>query len=307
MNKQAVLEHYGVLPSTMLSSGMEADVYAYEVNKVLKIYNGTTSVQKIEILKTFYDLLDNDVIPYALPKIYSYSQEGQIVVTIEKRLQGKPLSSVLHVVNEYQLEQIMGKYLEALFALQKMTTLDGFDRFKLFDDENISQRLLGDWHSFLMRYLEHKCAGVSKCLENDVIRYEIKLEKLRSILTEPYLGKYALIHGDFFPGNLLIDETHQVTALLDFGLFTMYGDPLFDLATGWVFFDMYDELKANIRERLLMILLKELGESALGKLHLYVLLYSIFSANQYAPECDDGHYAWCVRNLNDETYWYSIG
>jgi len=39
--------------------------------------------------------------------------------------------------------------------------------------------------------------------------------------------------------------------MLDFGLFTMNGDFLFDIATGRVFFDMYDELKAHICERYL--------------------------------------------------------
>ncbi len=29
-----------------------------------------------------------------------------------------------------------------------------------------------------------------------------------------------------------------------------YGDPRYDLATGWVFFDLYDELKRNVRARL---------------------------------------------------------
>ena len=44
-----------------------------------------------------------------------------------------------------------------------------------------------------------------------------------------------LMHGGFTPGNLLIDVRRQIAALLDFGLLIMYGDPLFDLATGWVF------------------------------------------------------------------------
>lgn len=86
----------------------------------------------------------------------------------------------------------------------------------------------------------------------------------------------------------------------------MYGDPLFDLATGWVFFDMYNEFKANLRERYLSIILETLGKNICGKLHRYVLFYSIISANTYSPTCADGHYQWCVANLNNQEYWNNI-
>jgi hypothetical protein len=94
--------------------------------------------------------------------------------------------------------------------------------------------------------------------------------------------------------------------VLYFGLLTIYGDYLFDLATGWVFFDMYDELKAQVCDRYLAILLDRLGEQVRGKLYRYVLLYSILSANTYAADCTDGHYHWCVANLRNEIYWQAI-
>ncbi|MDQ0899142.1 MULTISPECIES: hypothetical protein [unclassified Paenibacillus] len=59
---------------------------------------------------------------------------------------------------------------------------------------------------------------------------------------------------------LLINEESKITGLNNFGLMTMYGDYLFDVATGWVLFDMYDELKANILERYLNLIINTLGE-----------------------------------------------
>ena len=125
-------------------------------------------------------------------------------------------------------------------------------------------------------------------------------------MNQPYDGAYTLIHGDIFPDNVLVAPDGRPLALLDFGLFTMYGDPLFDAATAWVFFDMYDELEANIRGRLLPFFLNLLGTEAVGKLYRYVLLYSLLSANTYATDCSDGHYRWCVANLNTEAYWKRI-
>ena len=100
-----------------------------------------------------------------------------------------------------------------------------------------------------------------------------------------------------------MDEKYQITALLDFGLLTMYGDSLFDIATGWVLFDMYDELQANLRERYLAVVLETLGSHVREKMYLYMLFYSVLSANTYSSTCADGHYQWCVDNLNNQEYW----
>jgi hypothetical protein len=52
--------------------------------------------------------------------------------------------------------------------------------------------------------------------------------------------------------------------------------------------------------------LARLGEQLRGVLYQYVLLYSILSANTYSRTCDDGHYRWCVANLNDVCYWSAL-
>lgn len=176
----------------------------------------------------------------------------------------------------------------------------------MFDRNGISSRGSGDWHQFLTRSLVHKLPQVNTYLIRDVPLFMEKMQRLYAILDQPSRGDYRLIHGDFFPGNLLINEEYHIAALFDFGLMTMYGDYLFEIATGWVFFDMYDELKAQVRERYLALLLDRLGEHVSGKLYRYVLIYSILSANTYSPDCSDGHYQWCVANLRNQHYWNAI-
>jgi thiamine kinase-like enzyme len=216
------------------------------------------------------------------------------------------MSAMLPTLAANQLDVVMQRYLTASLALSQIQVPPAFDRYKLFDPDGISQRANGDWHQFLSRYLTDKLAQVRVYLDRDVPQFARKLEHLYTILDQPYQGDYQLIHGDFFPGNLLVDDEHQITALLDFGLFTMYGETLFDLATGWVFFDMYDELEVNAHERYLAMLLDRLGEDVRGKLYRYVLLYSILSANTYSPDCSDGHYRWCVDHLSNQHYWDAV-
>jgi hypothetical protein len=301
-----ILQKYHISPGARLNSGMEAEVYACGPDAVLKLYARTTCLADLQILRDFYDSLDRQLVPYALPRIHTIAQEGPFLVTVEQRLAGRRLSVLLPTLPPGQLEAIMQRYLTAALAVSRIQAPPAWDRYKLFDPDHVSYRVDGDWHQFLARYLTHKLAEVGPCLGRDVPHFAAHVRRLYALLDQPYRGGYRLVHGDFFPGNLLVDDAYHVTALLDFGLLTMYGDYLFDLATGWVFFDMYDELKAQARDRYLAVILDRLGEAVRPKLYRYVLIYSILSANTYSAGCDDGHYQWCVANLSHPHYWRAI-
>ncbi|MDP9317294.1 MAG: aminoglycoside phosphotransferase family protein [Chloroflexota bacterium] len=301
-----ILQKYEVSPTAWLGAGMEAEVYVYGARAVLKLYAGTTNLMHLTTLQHFYASVDRHHVPYALPRINAVVQEDACVVSIEQRLYGTPLSDVLASRSAQQLDQIMQHYLRAACALSAIQAPASLDRYKLFDPDHISQRTHGDWHQFLDRYLMLKLAQVTPYLSRDVSHLATKVQHLRAILAQPYRGDYCLIHGDFFPGNLLVNYEDQITALLDFGMLTMYGDYLFDIATSWVFFDMYDDLKVNARERYLSLILNTLGEDVRGILYQYVLMYSILSANTYSVTCTDGHYRWCIANLNNDEYWKAI-
>jgi Ser/Thr protein kinase RdoA (MazF antagonist) len=304
--RERILRKYGVSPEARLSGGMEAEVYACGPDAVLKLYPGTASLDEMRILQAFYASLERERVPFALPRIHTVAQEEGWLVTVEQRLAGTRMSALLPALSAGELEAMMGRYLDAALAVSNLSPPPGFDRYKLLDAEGVSRRAEGDWHRFLARYLALKLGEVGRCLEHDVPQFADRVRALQAVLDRPYRGDRRLVHGDFFPGNLLVDGDGCVTALLDFGLMTMYGDYLFDVATGWVFFDMYDELEVGARARYLALLLDRLGEGVRGVLYRYVLVYSILSANTYSPACADGHYRWCVANLSNAQYWEAI-
>lgn len=306
MTKALLLQKWGISGTDYLGHGMEAEVYSYGKDQVFKLYAGTLAIADLYTLQDFYVGLIRPKTGYALPKIKIITQVDDYLVTIEKRLIGTPLSTYLPTLTTTQLDAVMHRYLTATLALSEIQTKSAVTRYKLFDPTQISLRVAGDWHQFLSRYLEQKSPSVTPYLSRDVAQFEHKLQQLYALLAQPYHGAIQLIHGDIYPGNLLVDADLKITALFDFGLLTMYGDYLFDVATSWVFFDMYDQLQANLRARYLAIVLDRLGATIRGKLYRYMLIYSVISADTYSATCDDGHYQWCVANLNNSHYWQMI-
>jgi len=90
-----ILQRYGVAPDARLRSGMEAEVYAYGADAVLKLYPGTGSLADLMSLRDFYAGLERQHMPYALLRIRTVAQEAGMLITVEQRLAGTPLSTLL--------------------------------------------------------------------------------------------------------------------------------------------------------------------------------------------------------------------
>ncbi|PEJ59329.1 hypothetical protein CN692_05655 [Bacillus sp. AFS002410] len=304
--KSIVLDKYNVSKSEFLGSGMEAEVYVYDNNKVLKLYNNMSDSNKQKTLKDFYSKIDSSSLSFDLPYIYDTFEENGILVTIEKRIEGSNMQSMLSEMNYSEQNKMIETYLNANLELKSVKIKSNLEGFTLFNDNQISLQKINSWYELLKEIILKKQKELESYFKRDVVNYDVKVNQLVEILSSGYEGEYSLIHGDFYPGNLIISKNGIVTGLIDFGLMTMYGDNLFDIAISWVCFDMYNELNANLYERYLNIIISTLGEGVRKRLYLYVLIYSFISANFYSHNCEDGHYQWCVKNLNNNHYWEGL-
>jgi Ser/Thr protein kinase RdoA (MazF antagonist) len=300
LTKKEILKKYHVNDTDFLNGGIESSVYALNEKYVLKLYNTSKQASYLLELKDFYSSLNRSLLPYEIPTIEYVGVEEPYCVTIEKMLTGTRLSTHIHNRTQSEIMDILGIYLETQLHLQKIKFPKEILRYKLFDEENISDRMSGDWNQFMVRLIDHQARKPNHLLESQVDQYKTKIDQLISIFNTPYRGEYTLIHGDFYPGNILVDDSLKVTALLDFGLFTMFGDPLYDIATGWVFFDMYNELGMDIRNKYLSLLLRSLGDKINKPIRAYVLVYSLISCEIYPLDIKRDHFNWCVQNLNDQ-------
>ncbi|MFD4705677.1 phosphotransferase family protein [Gottfriedia sp. NPDC058432] len=295
-----ILKKYNISELNFLGKGQEAEVYSYDQKRVLKLYKPTAH-SKLEILKQFYESMNSSDANFELPRIHEIIKEKGVVLTIEKRIEGRNIQKDLSNYDEQVLDSFFENYLSTILSIQRIELEKQFKGIKLLSDyEEVSSK---DWNGFLKQSLLRKNTEVDYYLKRDVSDYEVKLKRLIDAFSVGYEGEYALVHGDYYPSNLLVNSDGQINGVIDFGLMTLYGDPLFDVALSWILFDLYDELGEIKLAKYLNKVVDRLGEEVRSTIHLYVLFYSIYSANFFSETCSDGHYQWSVRNLNNEKFW----
>lgn len=303
--RDAILNTLGINEVIPIGTGMEAFVYKYDEQRVLKIYGeGKTSLSKLRILKEFYETLETSMPDIQFPRIEEIIELDGTLITIETFVQGRNMKDLIEACTEKDAELLIRKHLAGLLKMREVNSQAAFKGIKLFPEEAVSPH--SEWHLYLSELLRYKLSTVETYLQTHVRTYNEKIDHLFQALSLPYRGDYSLVHGDFCPENLLVNADLDVTGIIDFGLMTMRGDFLFDVATGWLFFDMYDQYPFDFRSRYYNLVIETFGEVK-SSISLYVLLYSIYSVNAYADDFSDGHAAWCVKNLNDKNLWRQLG
>ncbi|MEH6937437.1 aminoglycoside phosphotransferase family protein [Bacillus sp. JJ664] len=299
-----ILKKYNINENDFLGKGQEAEVYSYHQDRVFKLYQ-VSAFEKQKILKSFYESMNENVVNFNLPKIYEIIKEKEAVITIEKRIEGRNIQKALSNFDYDQLNAFFKQYLSTILSIKEITLEHKIDGHKLLRDYEMRNKP-ADWNEFLKQSLIQKNKEVEMYLMKDVKDYESKYLYFLNVLSKKYEGEYDLIHGDFYPSNLLVKDDGKINGVIDFGLMTMSGDYLFDVALSWILFDLYDELGAVKLNHYVNMIIEKIGEQVKESLFFYALYYSYYSANFFSENCSDGHYEWSVRNLNNETYWAEL-
>ena len=241
----------------------------------MKLYSDISRLGKLNTLKSFYASLDASRVPFMLPSIELVSVVGSLLVAVERRLDGVPMAQLLAEGDAASQQRLRTSYFEAADALKSVRTFGQPDRYLIFDESGESERRKGTWHSFMLKLLRSKKEAVYEALRGDVSDFDQKFQTIESLFERPYKEALSLIHGDFFPGNVLCTTDGRTAAVIDFGTFTMFGDHIFDVATAWAFFRMYTGNDTAARAELLPALDRVVGLDQMPKVFAYALTYAV--------------------------------
>jgi hypothetical protein len=227
-----ILDGFRLAPSDLIGEGSESRVYALDGERVLRILRQPAAPDQLALLQHFLVEIDGRM-PFATPRILAIANDG--AYTIERRLPGLPMPALIFGAGTAAREEALRNYFTAVAAFRSV----------VFPDEPYGQLLAAqpitadDWIGYLRESLAHYSAinGATIADEvGDVAGLEAKALLLLSAL-EPHPER-ALVHGDYFPGNVLMDGDFRVTAVVDFGFYTVVGDPLLDVAGASIFLEM---------------------------------------------------------------------
>ncbi|MFC5263344.1 aminoglycoside phosphotransferase family protein [Kribbella qitaiheensis] len=284
-------EQYAGGPVQLIGQGMEGVVYDLGGGEVGKVWFGRQP-EDVRPLQAFLAELSEQDLPFRTPDIVRVDLVDGRAVSIETKLLGTPLSESL-ATGAVTRQQGLDLFADLVEALGRTTAGQASKALPLIGESTASWR--GTWGETLAGVVDRRAAASRHYLQKDINGFDELLESVQAKLKAIEPDDLQILHGDICPPNLLIDGDGRI-ALLDWGFLTTAGDNTFDASTAAGFFDMYGP-DARLIDDLLLDRFEAAGHSR-ERMYLYRAAYAITTATIYSPDASDGHYLWCVNNLN---------
>ncbi len=296
-NPRPILEHLGLAAPRLLGTGIGSQVYEYTGDTVVKIHGGA-DLASLERLRAFYERLSAYRFPFALPSILGIDCVDGTFFTIERRLPGEMLSRTLPLLAARQRRLLLERYLLAVDDIGQVTF-----------PERPFGHLLADqpvhaptWRGFLEKMIEQglrRAVGYLNEDVGDVQRIERFLEQEIALVAD--VQTKSLVHGDYWPDNVLVDVAdgvngrQDVSAVLDFDGMTLVGDRRLDVAGAVVFLEMRQGYPRRDSDILLRRAMMQHGLAIAQIIYFYRMWYSAVYA--HCKPFDRLTYFWCVTNF----------
>jgi aminoglycoside phosphotransferase (APT) family kinase protein len=290
------LRQQGYGSAEPLAAGMEGAVYRLGGGLVAKIWDERPASDLAGLQRFYADLLLASL-PFATPEIVAIQEVDGSAVTIERELSGRPLRDYLNERDNVAVPAAAECVLTVLRGLGAVTAAQSARDLPVLgaDEPFRSDR---SWPDAVRRLLDDRTAAFGEQLSDAVPGFGALYANLSTAISE--LGRADgdfVIHGDICGENILVDDDLNLLALLDWGFLSTAGDPAFDASVAAGIFNMYGPSAAEIDRQLRRLFEAEFGYPA-ELLTSYRAAYAVITSNVYDPAGQDGHFAWCVRQLS---------
>jgi fructosamine-3-kinase len=289
--RSAVLERYGVGPDDRVGRGGEAEVFALDAHRVLRLHR-QESEDHARAVAELCGQLDRGAVPYALPEVLEVHGNGETSWTIERRFPGRPFDLLLPELRGEARARALTAYVDGAAAFAGLGMPRGWTGGcgELFTAERLRSVRWGDLLAERLRLqlaqARPSLAGTVPAL--DAVGRRIVAEARTEEATSP-----RLVHGDWFPGNVMLDDDLRVSAALDLGWLTVVGDPGHDVRSAVVFMEPRPWGQPGDPAVLLAAAQRHLGPDA----HRLVDRTRRYEQARFAFAPDDDLHRWCVAGL----------
>jgi aminoglycoside phosphotransferase (APT) family kinase protein len=289
-----VLHHFGILSTALLGKGSESQVYALDPTRVLRIYPPGASFAAIQARHGFYTQLAARQPPFVIPTVLDHGVADEHPYTIEQRMHGHDFARILPQLTGRDRARALRSYLDLAAQIGMIQFPDA-----PFGELILPGTLQRDtWPGFLWDRVQQTLQRSRSDVEHDLPQLDQLLSEFHTrLLPMLTLQAKSLVHGDYFPGNVFIDDTLTVYAVGDFGYSTVVGDPRMDIAGAIVFLEVVEGYQAADTQLLLRSVQRGSAGVSADIIELYRLYYSLYFS--HCKRDDPNTYAWCIRNLRE--------
>lgn len=289
MRQEALLRDLGLDEAAFLGSGAEARVYALDEARVVRVVDPRTTPSYLERIHAFCRGLRRERVPYALPEPLELGEhDSGVRYTIERRIPGRDVLSVLDALTGSARERAISGYVEAALRVRDAGMEEPAFHLPIAEPE-------GSYPTFAA--LLRARVARSGSLRDDELRqrlpaWDVAFEAWR--VPDSDAGR-SLVHGDYFPGNVMAMADGRITGVIDFSNLTMYGDPRLDLVSAITYLRVLGTWSPRDEE------VARAAVPARENLEACWDAYQVFYALYFAPFAyrdDPDLFVWCEEILS---------
>jgi putative membrane protein len=287
-----VLRRFGVTPADLLGRGGESDVYALDAERVLRVYGGD-DLGYLTKRQAFYAWLRSQGLPFDTPELWEVGREGEHLYALERRMRGRDFALVLPTLHGADRTRALSSYLMVAGQIGQVALPEQPFGELVTPDTPLQA---ATWDDYLAKRMDHILAESYTDLAEDVPDFAGVLAEIERRLAQvAHWPEKRLVHGDYFPGNVFIDDGLMVCGVGDFGYSTLAGDPRLDLAGALAFVEVVNGYRPEDSAWLRRELAAHWGVEMLAVAEGYRLYYAIYFSRCKAD--DPRTYWWCVGAL----------
>ena len=293
-----VLGLFGLRGEDEIGSGGESVVFALDERRVLRLYRQTHEAPERTIgqLRTLYGLWGGSDLGIEVPEILESGQHAGRWFSIDRRMRGRSMSAWLRHADTAARRRALVGYLDAAQRMQRLPSpVPGFAR--LIGED--APREFATLAELLTDQLLRAVARSQMRLETDVPDVARVWDRLQDELVHRVVQP-RLVHGDFCPPNVYLDEVDsepRITGVGDFSPHTLHADPMMDVAGAVIFLELESYQAAAEDARWLAgHAVERLGPDAAAAIETYRRYFGFYFSS--AHEFDPALYGWCVRQLD---------
>lgn len=266
-------------------------MFGLDERRVLRVYRSATR-EYVERLGALYEEIAAAGLPFATPRILDGGESGGHTWCLQPRIPGEALSQTLPSMSAVDRRAALIGYLDAALAVHQSPFAPPYFG-EVVADEALRR---GSWVAFLHDRARAALDAALPDLQQDVPAIASLSDQFGEALhLVDDVREPRLVHGDYFPGNVLAQGT-AISGVIDFGPLTVAGDWRMDVVGALIWLEVVDGYREE-DSRFLKQVVAERAPSVLRVLDLYRAYYGMYFS--FTKEQSPRLYAWCVRSLRD--------